>query len=467
MKKLTLTCLAIVLLISACDVTGLNDNEKDPTDVSAEPLFSRAQVALGTFLVDGPKYMPQYWTTTSYATTTQYEINEFDIPDNMWNTLYTDVLVNLKRSKQKIQDNDLLGAGEKKNKLASIEVMYVLTYYKLVNIFGDLPYSEALDPDNTQPVYDDDKAIYSDMMKRLNGALKDFDASAPGFGSADIIYGGDVSQWIKFTNSLKMRLGITVADVNSSMAKTAIEAASPNAFTSNDDNAMIPFQPTPPGTNPIWEGLVQSGRHDNLPAEPLVNRMNDRNDPRRAVLFTTINGGYSGGVYGQTNDYGAYSHFSDLVKKKDRPGMILGYDEVEFIRAEAAARGYNVNGSAEMHYNNGIRADMEYLGISQSDINAYMAQQNVAYSTASGTAQEKIGMQKWFALFLQGLQGWTEVRRLDTPDLQAPQGAASDGYPTRFTYPLDEQAFNQTNYSKAASAIGGDELTTQLFWDVN
>ena len=95
-----------------------------------------------------------------------------------------------------------------------------------------------------------------------------------------------------------------------------------------------------------------------------------------------------------------------------------------------------------------------------------LAQADVAYSTAAGDWKQKIGTQKWIALYNRPYEGWTELRRLDFPKITAPVGAKS-GFPTRFSYPLNEQTLNGANYTSAASAIGGDVVTTKLFWDKN
>ncbi len=248
---------------------------------------------------------------------------------------------------------------------------------------------------------------------------------------------------------------------------TAVEEATANAFTSNEDNAEIPFQAAPPHTSPIWEDLVQSGRDDYIPANTTVDYMNELDDPRRAVLFTQINGEYIGGIYGSTNEYEDFSHFSDLVASPTLPGMILGYDEVEFIRAEAAARGWSVESSASVHYENGIRADMEWWGVPAGEIDAYLSQPEIIYNPA-GDFRPQIALQKWLALYMQGIQGWTEWRRLDNPEFNVPPTLDSvDDIPLRFTYPVDEQNLNQSNWNAAAEAIGGDELSTPIFWDVN
>lgn len=472
-RLLSLTTLVLVLVLGSCsDLTDLNEDPKNPAEVPAETLFSNAQMSLGTYLNSSDinenifKFMGQYWAATTYATESQYELTTRAIPSNLWSELYRDVLNDLNEARILIDADELLADDIKQNQLAAITVMEALTYSTLVDIFGDLPYEEALDIDNTQPTFDDAATIYADLLNRLNTAIGNFNTSADVFTGADIYYSGDTASWIRFANSLKMRLGITLADVNPSVAQAAIEEASPNAFTSNDHNAEIPFETSPPHTSPLWEDLVQSGRDDYVPANTLIDTMNALDDPRRAVQFTQVEGEYVGGIYGSTNAFENFSHFSDLTQSPDFPGMILGYDEVEFIRAEAAARGWSVSSTEEEHYENGIRADMEWWGVPTADIDTYVAQANVIYDPA-GDFRAQIALQKWLGLYLQGIRGWTVWRRLDNPTFNVPPTLSSvDDIPLRFTYPVDEQNLNQSNWQAAADAIGGDELSTPLFWDM-
>lgn len=482
MRKLILPIIVLALVIGSCtdNLTSLNEDPKAASDVPGETLFSSAQVALGTYLNTPDinsnifKLMAQYWASTTYATESQYELTSRSIPSNLWSELYRDVLKDLDRAATKIEANESLSSGVKQNQMAQIEILKILTYYELVTIFGNIPYSEALDPENTSPAYDGQQTVYMDLMSRLNTAIGNLDTSVGSFGSSDVFYQGDVGKWIKFANSLKMRMGITIADVNPSAAQTAIEEASPNAFQSNADNAIIPFQ-TGTHQNPLWEALVQSGRNDYLPANTIVDKMNNLDDPRRPIHFTTApdTNTYIGGTYGSTNTYADYSHFGQLIKTEDFEGMIMEYAEVEFIRAEANLRGWltGTAGQAQTHYDNGVRADMEYWGVSDSEINDYLnPTTGPAAFPITGSMQEQmeaVATQKWFGLYLQGIQGWTEWRRLDHPTFNAPPipDVTYQDIPTRFTYPVDEQNLNQENYNEAASDIGGDNLTTLLFWD--
>ena len=117
-----------------------------------------------------------------------------------------------------------------------------------------------------------------------------------------------------------------------------------------------------------------------------------------------------------------------------------------------------------MHYKNGVQASLDYQGVAAADAATYLAKPSVAYATAAGTYKQKIGIQKYLALYMDGFDAWTEQRRLDYPILVAPPTATS-GYPVRYTYPVNEQNLNSVNWKTASSAIGGDKVETKLFWD--
>jgi hypothetical protein len=276
-----------------------------------------------------------------------------------------------------------------------------------------------------------------------------------------------VAEWIKFANSLKIKLGITVADVDPTLARTAIEAAWAGAFTSSADNALFHYLSSTPNNNPLNADLVLSGRDDFVPANTIVDIMNTLNDPRRPFYFTTINGTYSGGVYGESNPFAQYSHIAPAIEDPAFPGIVMTYDEVLFYLAEAAARGFNVGDTPESYYNKAITESILFWGGTQADATAYLANPAVAYATATGDWRQKIGTQAWIAFYTRGQEGYTEWRRLDYPVLNIPPAKTSyDQIPKRFTYPVNEQTLNKANYTKASQNIGGDELTTKLFWDI-
>jgi hypothetical protein len=288
--------------------------------------------------------------------------------------------------------------------------------------------------------------------------------SASSFDEADILYNGDMTEWSKFANSIKLKLGMILADVDPQRAKAEVEAAAPNVFASNDDNALFRYLVTPPNVNPIWTNLVQSGRNDFVAANTIIDTMYAHEDPRRPFYFSDVNGEYIGGIYGAGNSFSNYSHPSDKVEAPDFPAIIMDYSEVEFLLSEGAARGMNVGGTAEEHYNNGVTASIEFWGGTPADATEYLSLPINKFDAVNW--KRSIGVQAWINYYTRGFDAWIEQRRLDYPQLVAPPSAKTP-FPVRYTYPTTEENLNNANYTAAATAIGGDAVTTKLFWDVH
>lgn len=490
MKKYIIAIGLLAGVMSCSDeyYDSLNVDPTNPSDVPAGFLVTNATTSLFDQMVSTNvntnvfRFFAQYFTTTTYLDEPNYDLNTRDIPGNHWDELYTDVLYDLEDAKSKVEAIEVVSGDSytqevKNNQLAIIEILQVYAWQVLVDTFGDVPYSEALQGiENTLPAYDDAATIYTDLLSRISSAVSMIDTSSSGFGNDDIIFNGNMSAWKKTAASLQLRLGMQLSDINTSATQTAItDALAAGVFTSNEDNFAIQYLNTTPYVNPLYDDLVLSGRADFLPANTVVDYMNDLGvdgDPRRPFYFDgnltddDDNVIYKGGVYGASNNYGNNTHLGGLLHTSTFPGVLLDYAEVEFLLAEAIVKGYTVPGTIESHYNAGIEASLEYWGVSEDDANDYLTSTDVAYSTASGTPKEKVAKQFWLAMFNRGFEGWNVWRRLDSPTLNVAVETGSP-VPTRYTYPLSEVTLNPTGYNAAASAIGGDTQTTKLFWDVN
>jgi hypothetical protein len=475
MKKLKLSSiiLSTVLLAMSCTkgLTDLNSNPKKPAAVAAATLFANAEVGVTDNLTSTDvnlnifRLLSQQWTETTYPDESQYDLSTRNIPQSWWHALYRDVLADLGECKKIVTEDATLAAGVKKNQLAQIDIVSVYTYSVLVATFGNIPYTDALNVDNLSPKYDDAKTVYENLLDRLDADIAALDVASESFGASDILYKGDVAAWKKFANSLKLRMGMILVDANTARAKKAVEEAAPNAFTAAEESAIFAYSTIPPNTNPLWVDLVQSGRLDFVGANTLIDTLNALNDPRRPFFFGEApGGGYKGGTYGASNDYSSFSPVGNLLRAKDFPSVWIDYTEVEFLRAEAIERGFTVAGAAAVHYTNAVTASIVSWGGTPAQAATYLANPRVNYATATGGWKGKIGVQKWFALYNRGFEAWTEWRRLDYPQLVAPEEALSD-IPVRFPYPVSEQNLNKINYDAASSAIGGDEVTTKLFFD--
>jgi hypothetical protein len=385
--------------------------------------------------------------------------------------MYTDVLYDLQDAKMQVQNDASLLDGERANQIAVIELLEVYSWQVLVDTFGNIPYSEALKGlENPSPAYDDAATIYADLLVRIDSAINGIDLGSEGFSSDfDIVYGGQMSNWKKFGASLKLRMAMQLADVNFAVANTAVlEAVNSGVFTSNDDNFTLNYSSSQPTNNPLYDDLVLSGRTDFVAANTVIDYMNPLEDPRRPIYFKENLGPgvYVGGEYGSPSNFNLHTQVGEIFHTADFPGTLLDYTEVEFLLAEAVERGIGVGGTAADHYTAAINSSMEYWGVDSAAAAAYLAQPSVDYSTASGTWQEKIGLQFWLAMYNRGFEGWQTWRRLDAPALNI---AADTGrtVPFRYTYPALERNLNADNYNAASSAIGGDDIYTKLFWDVN
>jgi len=473
MKNFLIIILTASLAISCASdesYENLNTDPNNPSDVPSATLFTGAlknlfdQMESTNVNTNVYRLFAQYWTETTYIDESNYDLNTRNIPSNHFTEMYTNVLYDLQDAK---------GKSETEGQKGMIGVLEVYTWQQLVDTFGNIPYSEALKGrENQNPAYDDAQTIYQDLLVRIDAAISTLNnATDNGYGDADLVFSGDLAQWIKFANSVKFKIAMRIADVPS-MA-TVSQTAAENAFTagllaSNADNVTLAYGAATPNTNPLWVDLVQSGRNDFVVANTIVDYMNTLSDPRRAIYFDDNLGAgtYVGGPYGDNNSFSSYTHVGELMHQPTFRGVLMDYAEIEFLLAEASERGYAVGGTAETHYNAGITASMADWGVESTEVTAYLLNPDVAYTTASGTWREKIGFQFWLAMYNRGFEGWSVYRKYDAPVMNVAADSGLD-VPKRYTYPLREQTINITNYTAAAAAIGGDELDTPIFWDVN
>lgn len=454
-----------------------NVDVKRPSTVPGVTLVSTAERALARTVTStnvnlNPfRLYVQYWTETTYTDEANYDVQTRQINNAFWNALYLNALGNLNEAKRVIaaepsaEPNAERAAKIKANQQACVEILSVYTWKTLVDTYGNIPYTEALDFTKPLPKYDDAKTIYASLFTRLDAALAALDNTAPGLGTADIIYGGDIVHWRKFGNSLKLRMALTIADDDEPKARAAAEQAAPNVFTSSADNATFAFISAQPNTNPLYEDLVVSNRQDFVGASTFVDVLNTLNDPRLGIYFKPQAPGlYVGGVYGSLNDAADFSLPGERLDDPTLPGVLLTYSEVEFLLAEARERGFAVGGTPTSHYNAAVTASILEVGGTATEAADYLARPAVAYTTAAGTYRQKIGFQKWISLYEQPVIAWTEWRRLDSPSLVKPANALSD-IPKRFPYPTPELNQNGANVAEASAAMGGNTVSTKIFWD--
>lgn len=468
--------IATLILGSCNDITELNEDPNRPTDVPVEYLLTAAERQLGNRYYGGfdniafGMTIAQYWAQNEYSDEVRYQYRA-NTNNTFWTDFYT-AINDLEEIKRINSEVDKGAQGVNQDAVATI--LQVWAYQNLVDIYGDIPYTDALNGvESPSPEYSSQSDVYADLIDRLTTAVSSIDTDEAGFPGGDVIYGGDLEKWVKFGNSLLLRLGIRISESNAGLAESTISAAASGAFESNDDNAAVQYITSQPNVNPLYVSYVVNNRQDYCGSENFVELLNGLNDPRVAEYFVPAanSGDYVGLTYGLESAQAAgisrdaVSQLNPQLYEADFEGMLMDYAEVSFILAEAASNGWVAGGPAA-HYAEAIDASMEYWGI--SDASGYIA--------ANPYSEDNLAIQKYIALYIQGWQSWAEIRRLDLESIPAanlvvyePEDNFIDisGIPRRRIYPQDEQNLNSANYQAAAERIGGDEYSTNLFWDID
>lgn len=441
--------------VTACDMdlTKINENPNNPEVVPTSAVLSSGIWDLvsnngsrGLFGVWTSLYHTTVWsqhlTQSAYNDESKYTPRA-GINQNIWNEMYAGPLTDLKEA-QKIG----IDTGDD-NLVAVTDILLVYGFLFLTDLFGDVPYFQALNLEEySSPEFDPQSEIYPDLLQRLAVAAGKISTSgaAPSWASGDLIYGGNMARWQRFANSLRLRIAMRISGTAASTqaSQAFSQAWSANRFASNADNAKLAWTGNLPSVNPIHKQLVLGNREGDFRiSETLVDILGSRNDPRLTIFAApAASDGVMRGleVGSEPPDLGKTSiDFATLAPAflaANAPSVMMTYSEVLLLGAEAAARGW-IAADAETLYKQGIAASMQEHGVAQAAIDAYLAQPSVAY-----TGLAAIQTQKWITLFMNGPEAFAEVRRTGVPNLPLPKNAVINQLPTRMPYPANEGLYN-------------------------
>lgn len=520
---------AVALFFSACGELNFDNMNTDPTSTTAETLDPGLLFSTTELSVSGTRYevwranliqsenFVQQLVCTFYTGGNNYSVNQ-DWEHAFFNAAYSggpngpnpaqvkniETVIHLLKQKKKNNNAKIA------NKLAEARILRVFIYSRITDLYGDIPYFDAgkgaID-NNIAPKYDSQKDIYTDFFKELDEAVKQFDSSQPTFGDHDLIYGGDINEWKKWANSLRLRFALRLTKVDPATAEKQAKAAlnaDGGVMTSNDDIAFIP-QTTGGGApainlnqNPNSEVFTGGGDHEFI-GKAFMQWMKSRNDPRLAAYAEKGSSGkYIGFPSGYNNNnfkthpgsnpdsLEEYSRVNLSLADLTDPFILQTYAEVQLMQAEAAVRGWS-SGSATSHYKKGVTAAMKYLSlydnggsqtnedISQSAIDNYLTAKPFKASGSKDQKIEQINDQYWAAVFLNGYEAFANWRRSGYPNLQpalvdspdpAPGSVTGKTIPRRLLYPdADEDDLNKKNYQAALDRQGPNKMTTRVWWD--
>jgi len=387
--------------------------------------------------------------------------------DNMWGYLYT-CANNIADMEEKAE---YLGQP---NYAAIALTLKALVFSRLTDTYGNIPYFDALKSRgqdvNFLPKFDRQEDIYASLLADLDRAASLFSSSETLEAGGDLLYQGNLTKWKKFCNSLRLRLYLRVSNRPEMESAAKIneiisDASTYPIFTSNDDQAYLPFSGEAPYYNPYYNSN-NSAFTQRSASLYIINLLEGFSDPRLSIWYTKNvddwTGAPAGFPIGMADAIGKTSYMKTSLKTSPRLGMIMSYAEVQFILAEAAQKGWIAGGSAKAksYYEAGVAASMSFWGASMPT--GYLTQIGVAYDDQLAT----IMTQKYLSLFFVGQEAWYEYRRTGYPVLTVHEKADNNGkMPRRLLYPTTTQKYNKVNYDEAVSWIGKDDINVKCWWE--
>lgn len=484
MKKTTLSffilSVFIILFAGGCKKTfDINHDPDNPTlDVgTAQLVFPVGVMGIavpigGELAITGAifgEYLTQAANTSQYKAISQYDIKATD-NDRFYRTLYTSGLKNLQYVIDKSKENNDW------NHFLMATVMKAYGVSVLVDLFDQVPYSQALQgAANIAPSFDDGYTVYQSLLGSIDSALNQPLVTGK-TDNSDIIFGGDITKWQAFANTLELKLYLRMVNAKPQDAQAGITSLySRNASFLNIDAAVTSFQDVASKSNPMYEqNIRQLNTGNNLVASTTyASFLKSNSDPRIVYFFGSASAG--------SLDQGDYLNTSPTAlaaavfkQKPTDPVVFISKAESYFLQAEARVRYFGGDQAKDL-YDQGVLAAFASVGYDGSSFIAPGGK----YHYPAGTPEQNIEaiiVQKW-ASFPYGdhfIEGWFEKNRTGYPRT-SPVYSSNAGYvpgqfvvaknsvllagemPERFVFPDVERSTNPNTPAEKP-------ITTPVWW---
>jgi hypothetical protein len=486
MLKYMLSIALFLLAMSSCDNFDVETtNPNTPTDISNNPelVLTNIEKDVADRLVgdawSDANLMAQYSARIVFTAFDQFEWGD---NGGLWQLMYR----NIRNAHQ------LYVIGTNKDNPSYQAIALILQswmFQVLTDMYGDIPYSEAVSAMEEEPIltpkYDAQEDVYAGIISALEEANSLLASASLPSVKGDIYNNGDLGKWRKFANSLRLRAYMRLSEVAPNIASAGIKSiyddlANNPVLDGNDDNITLTYLGTNPNVFPQSEvsGYRVGSFNEYRMSETIETALKSFDDPRMMRWFEPsakseeegspewagmLNGVVDGTAYSYKGGDAYLSKFGDIFyfEPNTVEAMLFMYSEVEFVFAEAAQRGW-ISGSAQAHYEAGIAANFSYWKVEMPD--DYLSRSGVAYDGEL----ETIITQKWLGLLYNDYQGFLEFKRTGFPSLIKPgPDAFYDQYPSRYLYPNNEQQSNNENRLAAIQNMGGsnDDIRLPVWWE--
>jgi hypothetical protein len=469
---------ALLFAVQSCDkikdFKDLNTNPNLTTSPIPSALLTNVESNLGANLVfdagganTGAGLYAQYFSETQYT-----EVSRYGKPNYNYDAYYFSPLEDLQNIINYNSNPATAGTaalyGSNKNQIAIARILKAHYVKFLTDITGDLPYFNALKGSSgvITSAYDPQQAIYADLIKELKEAVDQFDNGTTVQG--DIIFGGDVSKWKKYANTLRLLLAMNMWKVDNNAGKAEFNAAlshSAGVISTNSDNVTINYVG---GTfpNPFYNYYNITQRFDFAESKTMTDQLSGTADPRINVYGSSA----KGFPYGLTRDNAiAFANsnpdyaniLNSAYRQTNSPLTILSAGYINLVRAEAAQSGLTTEDKTAL-YGNGIQASFSQWGLGTAAATAFII-------ANPPTNLQKIATQEWVAAYPNGAEAWNIYRRTGFPVLTAAPGFPVTGIPRRAPYGTNDYSYNATNVAAAAAryTVNGipDSQYGRIWWD--
>jgi hypothetical protein len=492
MKKLLILFLSLTtILVSSCD-NDFEDLNVDPTastDLGLNPKFAylflksateEYELSYTQILCAGQ--LAQQVVDQQFPQSSIYTLRE-DLQAAWWSTQYQTTIKSVVDIIAQLESE-----GNTGTEMGIARIWKVFLFHVLADQYGDTPYFDAGEgflTGNVRPAYDDDQAIYMDMLAELEEGVAQIGGSST-LGSSDLIFNGDTNKWSKFGNSLMLRLAMRIKNVDpSSSTAWAQKAITGGTMSSNDDTAYMTHTDGPTDLNRNSWGTYAPRYANARIGATLYDWLAANNDPRLNILADP-SGPAAGNRYGLENDqllaiYGetpdSYAVVNPAITQLDSPWVFLSYAQTALLEAEFAAAAGD-HSTAESKYNSAVAAHMQIWGshydsslaVDDAAVSAYLSAN--PYDASQG--EQMIGEQYWAASFFDFFEAFSNFRRSGYPELVPfgghaphPSNTTNGQIPRRLSYPSSEGAVNADNYQAVLQAQGPNDQVTRVWWDVN
>lgn len=483
MRNLLVLMVMLAISFSCQDhLDDLRDNPNAVTSIDDAALFTKAVRSLfqGTTDDSAARFAGHYGHYFVAGSTARLPDQYGDGFDVLYNTMFTEMYGGVIKHIEEVLE--ITSSEDTKNDVrhAMAEMIAVLGYAKLTDAFGEIPYLEG-GKGKTQgiihPKYDTQQFIYEDMISRLASSiaiLKNADP-AMGYPNSDPIFNNDLNKWVRFANSVRLRLAMRIRDANNALSQqTVAQCLNEPLMETNDHNAsMIETE----GNGNKWY-TMRTGFPSIKMSTMLIHQLESSDDPRLAVYVSKDgNGAYNGMINGLddtafgNSNFAARSDMGLALSSQDSKLYVMTASEVWLLRAEAALAYDNDAAQANSLYREGIAVSLDQWNVDGSDIADFMAS---PAATLTGNNDElQIGTQMWVALVPNYFEGWSHIRRTGYPIIadrtaaNLAQGVTNGELPKRFLYSSFELSSNNDNVLEAISRQGANKINTPVWWDKN